>query len=169
MKGERCPECGEYRVIHSQPYPCKSYLDPGTGSRSQEPLPVPVPIPPKRRRTRSPTTAKAAGKTAERLVVAFLKGRGARHAEARVAGAARDRGDVAGIPGVVIEVKSPGPDAPITLGPWLTETLAERANDNADIGILVVKRRRMTSPADWYWITDGSTMTRLLTEAGWLA
>jgi hypothetical protein len=105
---------------------------------------------------------------AERLVVGFLRSHGARHAEKRLAGAAKDRGDIAGIPGVVIEVKCPGPDAPITLGPWMTETMNERDNDGAEIGLLVVKRRQMGAPGDWYWITDGHTMIRLLHEAGWL-
>ncbi len=144
--------------------------DSGTGGMgSVKPSPVPAPIPITRnRRSRSQSTARAAGKEAERLVVAYLKGHGARHAERRLAGSAVDRGDVAGIPGVVIEIKSPGPDAPIQLGPWMTESTTERDNDGADIGLLVVKRRQRGYPGDWYWITDGETMVRLLHEAGWL-
>jgi hypothetical protein len=129
----------------------------------------PAALAPIRRGSRSAATAREAGKMAERLVVAYTRSRGGRHAERRLAGSTKDRGDIAGVPGVVIEVKSPGPNSPIELGPWLEETLTERDNDGAAIGLLVVKRRNRGSPADWYWITDGATMTRLLNEAGWLA
>jgi hypothetical protein len=138
------------------------------GRRSPKSPPAPGTITNITRRSRTQTTARAAGKEAERLVVAFLRGHGARHAERRLAGNAVDRGDVAGIPGVVVEVKSPGPDAPIALGPWLKETLAERDNDGARLGLLVIKRRQYGAPGDWYWVTDGHTMAQLLQEAGWL-
>jgi hypothetical protein len=68
---------------------------------------------------------------------------------------------------VVIECKSPGPGSPVQLGPWLDETLTERDNDNASVGLLVVKRRNRGSPGQWFWITDGDTMSRLLRDAGW--
>jgi hypothetical protein len=118
-------------------------------------------------RKRSHRTARIAGKTAERLVVAWARSNGAPHAERRVAGARHDRGDIAGTPGLVIEVKAPGPGTPIQLGPWLDETFVERDNDNASVGLLVVKRRNRGSPADWYWICDGITMAKLLRDAGW--
>lgn len=116
-------------------------------------------------RTRS--AARSAGKTAERVFVAWARNNGAPHAERRVAGARKDRGDVAGIPGMVVEVKSPGPNSPTQLGPWLDETLAERDNDDAVIGMLVIKRRGRGCPSQWFAVTDGDTMARLLREAGW--
>ncbi len=120
-------------------------------------------------RRRSRATARAAGKTAERMLVNWCRANGAPHAERRIAGAALDRGDVAGIPGMVIEQKAPGPGQPVQLGSWLDETIRERDNDGADIGLLVVKRRSRGNPGQWYWVTDGDTMARLLREAGWWA
>lgn len=117
---------------------------------------------------RNPRTARIAGRTAESDVVAWLRGQGAVHAERRKAGERLDRGDVAGLPGVVIEVKNPGAGRPIELGSWLTETMRETANDNASVGLLVVRRRLQLSPANWYWITDGNTIAPLLRAAGWL-
>jgi hypothetical protein len=124
--------------------------------------PPPAPV-----RKRNHTTARVAGKTAERVLVAWAQSNGAPHAERRVAGSRRDRGDVAGTPGLVIECKSPGAGSPITLAAWLDETMAERDNDNADIGLLVIKRYQRGSPGHWYWVTDGDTMARLLRAAGW--
>lgn len=99
----------------------------------------------------------------------WVRAQGAPYAEKRIAGARLDRGDVAGIPGVVIEVKCPGPGQPTELGPWIDEAIVERDNDAAAVALLVVKRRNRGSPADWYWITDGTTMAKLLRDAGWFA
>lgn len=118
---------------------------------------------------RTRATARRAGYDAEADLAKYLRDNGATHAERRVAGSAKDRGDAAGVPGVVFEAKSPGSDGKIQLGAWLTETLRERDNDGAEIGLLVIKRRLKASPADWYWVTDGATMVRLLRDAGWLA
>jgi hypothetical protein len=117
---------------------------------------------------RSQRTAQRAGKTAETVLVAWLRSKGARYAERRLAGARLDKGDVAGIPGVTIEVKCPGPKAPVTLAAWLDETMTERDNATADVGLLCVKRRGRGSPSHWYWVTDGDTMLQLLTDAGWV-
>lgn len=135
-------------------------LVPGAGGVNRPP-PAPT------TRKRSHTTARAAGKLAERVLVAWARSNGAPHAERRIAGARLDRGDVAGTPGLVIECKAPGPGSPVQLGPWLDETMTERDNDSATIGLLVVKRRNRGSPGQWYWVTDGDTMARLLREAGW--
>jgi hypothetical protein len=70
---------------------------------------------------------------------------------------------------MVIEAKAPGPGQPVQLGSWLDETMHERDNDGAAVGLLVVKRRSRGNPGAWYWITDGDTMARLLRDAGWWA
>mgnify|MGYP001591573396 CR=1 FL=1 len=120
-------------------------------------------------RRRSRATARAAGKDAERALVEFCRANGAPHAERRIAGATAARGDIAGIPGVVLEQKAPGPGQPVELGSWLDETMRERENDGATIGLLVVKRRSRGNPGDWYWVTDGNTMAWLLRDAGWFS
>ncbi|MEV4174025.1 hypothetical protein [Nonomuraea sp. NPDC049709] len=99
------------------------------------------------------------GSAAERAIVNYLRRMGFVHAERRVAGAAKDRGDIAGIPGVVIEAKN---QARVQLAEWLEEALVERDNDNAQIAAVWHKRRGKGSPSEWYVTMDGATFTYLL-------
>jgi hypothetical protein len=94
--------------------------------------------------------------------VEFLKAHGWPHVERRALAGAKDRGDIAGLPGIVCEVKNA---KTITLGTWLAELLTEIDNDGADLGWLIVKKRGTTNPADWYWITTGSHACQLMKEA----
>lgn len=89
--------------------------------------------------------AKAKGTAAETAVVRYLAGLtwsgGTKlfpHVERRALNGTLDRGDIAGIPGVVIEVKAA---ERLALAAWQRETLTEMANANADFGLLVVKRK----------------------------
>jgi hypothetical protein len=75
------------------------------------------------------------------------------------AGRSDDLGDLwVGAP-VAIQCKN---RAQLSLGAWLTETLEQTANANADFGFLVVKRRGSTAPADQFAITNVETMRRLI-------
>lgn len=107
---------------------------------------------------------KRKGDGAERAVASYLRTAGFLHAE-RALGAGRraDRGDIDGIPGVVIEVKNA---KRIELAAWLAETEAEVANANAVTGLLVVKRRLHADPADWYAITRLGDWCALAKDAG---
>lgn len=102
---------------------------------------------------------KAKGSSAERAIVDYLRSVGFIHAERRLAGSSKDRGDIAGIPGVVIEAKN---QATVQLAAWLEEALCERDNDNAQIGAVWHKRRGKGSPAQWYVTMDGATFAYLL-------
>jgi len=82
--------------------------------------------------------AKAKGTTAEREVVRYLQNWWPA-AERRALSGNKDKGDVAGIPGVVIEVKAA---ARQELAAWRRETEAEMANAGASACVLVVKRAR---------------------------
>jgi Holliday junction resolvase len=82
------------------------------------------------------TKSKAKGTTAEREVVRYLQNWWPA-AERRALSGNKDKGDVAGIPGVVIEVKAA---ATQLIGPWQRETLTEMANAGVDACMLVVKR-----------------------------
>lgn len=95
--------------------------------------------------------------------MAYLRGAGASQAERRTLCGAKDRGDIAGIPGLVIEAKSA---ARMELAAWLDEAEAERVNDGADVAAVWVKRRGKTSPAAGYVVMDGATLVRLLVAAG---
>lgn len=99
------------------------------------------------------------GSAAERAIVDYLRRVGFTHAERRLAGATKDRGDIAGIPGVVIEAKN---QARAELGEWLKEAHIERDNDGAQIAAVWHKRRGKANPADWYVTMDGSTFAALL-------
>lgn len=104
------------------------------------------------------------GTAAETAVVNCLKRAGWFHAERRALHGAVDKGDVAGLPGVVIEVKD---CKSLTFGPWLKEALLERDNAGADIGFVWAKRRGHLDPKDWFVVTDGETVMRLLKQAGY--
>ncbi len=107
---------------------------------------------------------KTKGSSAERAVVDHLRAHGWPHAERRLAGATKDRGDIAGVPGVVIEVKN---CTRTELAAWLAEAETERANDGADFAAVWPKRRGTANAADWFVTMSGSTFTALLAAAGY--
>lgn len=82
------------------------------------------------------TKSKAKGTAAEREVVKYLQNWWPA-AERRALSGNKDKGDVAGIPGVVVEVKAA---ATPQLAAWKRETLTERENAGAARCMLVVKR-----------------------------
>lgn len=82
------------------------------------------------------TAAKKKGTAAEREVVKYLQ-QWWPAAERRALSGNKDKGDVAGIPGVVVEVKAAKTPQ---LAAWQRETLAEQANAGATQCMLVVKQ-----------------------------
>jgi Holliday junction resolvase len=82
------------------------------------------------------TKSKAKGTTAEREVVRYLQNWWPA-AERRALSGNKDKGDVAGIPLLVVEVKAA---ATQLIGPWQRETLKEMENAAAAGCMLVVKR-----------------------------
>jgi hypothetical protein len=108
--------------------------------------------------------AKQKGTRWESAIVAFLAERGWVNAERRALHGTQDKGDVVGIPGVVIEAKS---QARHSLAEWLTEAEEERVNAGARIGVAWFKRRGFTSPSKGYVLMSGDTFVELLREAGW--
>jgi hypothetical protein len=112
------------------------------------------------------STPRRKGTAAESIVVGLLRALHWPHAERRALNGSKDRGDVAGVPGVVFEVKS---GARLELPAWLRETEAERANDNADYGVLVVKLKGYgeARASEWPAILPLGALLRLLAEAGY--
>lgn len=104
------------------------------------------------------------GTSWESAVVAYLQHRGWLFAERRALAGNKDRGDIAGIPGVVIEAKSV---KTITLASFVDEATAEAVNDGADLGVAWIKRRGKSSPADGFVVMSGETFTWLLHSAGY--
>ena len=110
--------------------------------------------------------SRAKGTSWESAIVTYLRANGVPHAERRALNGSRDRGDLAGLPGVVCEAKSA---ARLELAVWLAEAEAERVNDGADIAFVWHKRRGKTSAADGYVTMTGATLVALLRAAGYIA
>ena len=106
---------------------------------------------------------KAKGSRAELAVARYLQEAGWPYAERSRAGWTDDRGDIDGIPGVVVEVKDCKRH---DLSGWLGELEVETANARAVTGVLVVKRRLHTNPADWYAITRLGDWAAMAKDAG---
>jgi hypothetical protein len=88
--------------------------------------------------------SKNVGTAGESAVVRVLIASGWPNCERRALTGSQDRGDVAGVPGFVIEVKAgkaaeTASDAQVVA--WLEETETERHNDNAAYGVLVMKKK----------------------------
>jgi len=107
--------------------------------------------------------ARRKGTAWESAIVDFLRRHGHPNAERRALGGAKDRGDIAGIPGMVIEAKAA---KTILLGPWLDETEQERDNDRASYGALWIKRRGYTCPGRSFVVMTGDDFVKLLADAG---
>lgn len=110
------------------------------------------------------SASKRRGTAWESAVVDFLRGAGWPHVERRALNGAKDRGDVAGIPGVVVECKS---TARLELAAWVAEAETERANDNAAVGVVWAKRKGRASAGDGYVVMTGEQFAALLRAAGY--
>ena len=110
---------------------------------------------------RNRASAKKAGTSWESEIVRALIDHGWPHAERRRLNGQRDRGDIAGIPGVVIEAKD---TAALRLAEAITEANVEALNANAPIGVAWLKRKGKASPLDGYVCMSGDTFLRLLEE-----
>ena len=104
------------------------------------------------------------GTSAETAVVDFYRANGHPHAERRAFHGAQDRGDVAGIVGVVTEVKNCDR---LALAEWVDEALTEQGNDRADLAVVFHKRRGRTNPADWYVTMTGAQWAHILNQLGY--
>jgi hypothetical protein len=104
---------------------------------------------------------KKKGTAAEVAVIAFLRANGFPRAERRALAGTQDRGDVAGIPGVVIEIKN---HQTAQLAAWIDEALRESGADTPDyeLGVVWHKRARKGSPGDWYISMDAWTFLDFL-------
>jgi len=110
------------------------------------------------------SAAKARGTRWESQVVDYLLSRGFKYAERRSLAGARDKGDITGIPGLVIECKS---QQRHSLAEWCDEAETERENAGAEYGVAWIKRRGRTSAGAGYVLMDGMTFTALLHAAGY--
>lgn len=105
------------------------------------------------------SASKAKGTAAETAVVNFLKDQGYSHVERRALHGTNDRGDIAGIPGLVIEVKN---CKAMSLAAWIDEAETERENDGASCAVVFHKRVGRGNPADWYVSMSGEDFVEFL-------
>jgi len=114
--------------------------------------------------TRTRATAKQAGAKFERLIADHLAMVIDDRIDRRVKTGANDRGDLTGWRHngmrIVAELKDYG--GRILAGPWLNEAEVERRNDDAHIGLVIVKRRGTTKPGDQIVLMTLDNLTRLL-------
>lgn len=77
-----------------------------------------------------------------------------------------DKGDIAGIPNIVVEIKN---QKSYKFKEWLKETEVERQNAKADFGILVVKPNGVgVSKIDQWWsVLPLADIVKLLIKAGY--
>ncbi|MFI6491267.1 hypothetical protein [Streptomyces sp. NPDC050564] len=107
------------------------------------------------------SASKRKGTSAETAVVNFLRRIGFQHAERRALNGNADRGDIAGLPGIVIEVKN---CARQELAAWVAEAEAERENDGASLGVVWHKRRGKGDASEWFVTMSGLQFGHLLRE-----
>lgn len=108
--------------------------------------------------------SKQKGTAAETAVVNWLKEQGRKHVERRSLSGTNDRGDIAGIPSVVIEVKN---HARMELAQWISELETEMKNDKAETGVVIHKKRGTTDVGEWYATIPVSIWYTLIQQAGY--
>lgn len=112
------------------------------------------------------SAARAKGTRWESAIVDYLRTNGVPHAERRALSGTQDRGDIAGLPGVVIEAKNA---RTADLAGWVDEAEVERNNARAELAVVWHHRRGKASPADGYVTMSGATLVHLLRAAGYIA
>jgi Holliday junction resolvase len=108
--------------------------------------------------------SKQKGTDGENAVMRALQESGWPHVERRALSGVNDKGDISGIPGVVIEVKN---EKKMTLASYLAETKVEMANANADHGVAWIKRPGKGNALDWYVLMDGHEYVKCLRKMGY--
>lgn len=115
--------------------------------------------------SRSRASAKAAGARFERVIADCLAEHVDDRIDRRVKTGAADKGDIGGVrtkfgQRVVIEAKDYG--GKYQVGPWLDEAEQERINDNAEVGLLIAKRRGVSDPLQQVVFMQVSDLVALL-------
>jgi hypothetical protein len=95
-------------------------------------------------------------------VVTYLQAHGFPHAERAPRWGAKDRGDVLGLPGVVVEVKA---ERALDLAAALREAQVEAGNAGVRRYLAVLKRRRRPV-CEWYAVMPLELAVELLGEDG---
>lgn len=106
--------------------------------------------------------ARQKGTAAETAVVRYLQERGFLYAERRALHGVNDKGDIAGVPGVVFEIKD---QKTAEWAAWLDELALEMRNAHAPIGAVIRKRKGTTQVGEWYACMPVSVFVDLIEDA----
>lgn len=109
----------------------------------------------------TPGTAKRKGRETESRLVEWLRVHGWPNAERRRLAGSADRGDISGVIGVTIEVKS---GARLSVAEWMKELEVEMRNDRADVGLVVVRPKGSPDPGDWWALMPVPVAFQLVRE-----
>lgn len=101
------------------------------------------------------------GTRGENAVVEALKVSGYKTVERRALNGVKDRGDIAGLPGVVVEVKNHDSYAGKLAG-WIDEAKLERLNASADLGVVWHRRKGKSDALEWFVTMTGEQFICLL-------
>ncbi len=107
------------------------------------------------------SAARQKGTAAETAVVGYLQAHGHPYAERRAGNGNQDRGDIAGVPGVVVEVKN---CKTMDLAGWVDEATIEARNAGVPIGVVVHHRKGKGAGnvGEWYATMTLATLVELL-------
>ena len=104
---------------------------------------------------------KRKGTSWESAIVRALHAAGFAGVERRALNGSADRGDITGIPDLVIEAKNQNR---ITLAEWVDEAEQEARNAGGVYGVAWAHRKGCSSAMDGYVIMTGRTFTRILAD-----
>lgn len=93
----------------------------------------------------------------------WLKGKGWAYVERRIAGMGNDRGDINGMPGVVVECKN---RKEFDLAGYCRQLEAEITEAGADTGVVIIKKAGTTDVGQHYALMPVHRWADLLVEAG---
>jgi len=117
------------------------------------------------------SNSRTIGADTERLVAGYFRQQGWAGAERRIRTGYRtaertvaDQGDLLGLPGLCVQVKSlrPATAAEAATRVWLAETEAQREASRAVLGLLVVRRWGTTDVGRWWCFLDLAELQGLL-------
>jgi Holliday junction resolvase-like predicted endonuclease len=102
---------------------------------------------------------KQKGTRAEVAVVKWLQALGYKKAHRTRAGFHDDIGDIELRPDLVIEVKD---RAKLDLPGWLKHLGWQKANKDAELGVVIIKKRGSSDVYEWAFVLDAATFVNLL-------